>query len=84
MKKTFLLLMLTFVVGVITSYGQTTTTRTELMSDFQATDNFGNTCYYKITDVTNRYVTLWPNEKRVTTTYTYISSGQPFTSVSNS
>ena len=81
MKKTFLLLMLTFVVGVITSYGQTT--RTELMSDFQATDNFGNTCYYKITDVTNRYVTLWPNEKRVTTTYTYISSGQPFTSVSN-
>lgn len=81
MKKTFLLLMLTFVVGVITSYGQTT--RTELMSDFQATDNFGNTCYYKITDVTNRYVTLWPKEKRVTTTYTYISSGQPFTSVSN-
>jgi hypothetical protein len=84
MKKTFLLLMLTFVVGVITSYGQTTTTRTELMSDFQATDNFGNTCYYKITDVTNRYVTLWPKEKRVTTTYTFTSfSGQTVTSVSN-
>ena len=79
MKKTFLLLMLTFVVGVITSYGQTT--RTELMSDFQATDNFGNTCYYKITDVTNRYVTLWPKEKKVTTTYTYTSySGQTITS----
>ena len=83
MKKTFLLLMLTFVVGVITSYGQTT--RTEIMSDFQATDNFGNTCYYKITDATNRYVTLWPSEKRVKTTYTNTSfSGQTLTSVNYS
>lgn len=41
-------------------------------ADFQATDQYGNTCYYKITDAANRYVTLWPSEQK-------IQSG-PFTS----
>ena len=73
MKKTFLLLIMALVCFV-TSYGQSTTT-TEV-ADFQATDNFGNNCYYKIIDAANHYVQLWDGEKRISTTtygYTYMS-----------
>ena len=80
MKKTFLLLIMALACFV-TSYGQSTTT-TEV-ADFQATDNFGNNCYYKIIDAANHYVQLWDGEKKISTTtygYTYMSfTGNPST-----
>ena len=73
MKKTFLLLIMALACFV-TSYGQSTTTTSDEHADFLATDNFGNSCYYKIIDAANHYVKLWPKETLRTTTYTYTDS----------
>ena len=73
MKKTFLLLIMALACFV-TSYGQSTTTTSDEHADFLATDNFGNSCYYKIIDAANHYVKLWPKETLRTTTYTYTNS----------
>ena len=83
MKKTFLLLIMALACFV-TSYGQSTTTTSDEHADFLATDNFGNSCYYKIIDAANHYVKLWPKETLRTTTYTYTSffTGTLQTSVS--
>ena len=81
MKKTFLLLIMALACFV-TSYGQSTTTTSDEHADFLATDNFGNSCYYKIIDAANHYVKLWPKETLRTTTYTYTFGGTPQTSVS--
>lgn len=61
--KRILLLFVMAISGLI-AYSQTPT-KTETMADFQATDNFGNNCYYKITDAAKHYVQLWGKEKRV-------------------
>ena len=81
MKKTFLLLIMALACFV-TSYGQSTTTTSDEHADFLATDNFGNSCYYKIIDAANHYVKLWPMETLRTTTYTYTFGGTLRTSVS--
>ena len=81
MKKTFLLLIMALACFV-TSYGQSTTTTSDEHADFLATDNFGNSCYYKIIDAANHYVKLWPEETLRTTTYTYTSGGTLHTDVS--
>ena len=83
MKKTFLLLIMALACFV-TSYGQSTTTTSDEHADFLATDNFGNSCYYKIIDAANHYVKLWPKDTLRTTTYTYTSyfTGTLQTSVS--
>ena len=81
MKKTFLLLIMALACFV-TSYGQSTTTTSDEHADFLATDNFGNSCYYKIIDAANHYVKLWPNETLRTTTSTYTWGGTLHTSVS--
>ena len=81
MKKTFLLLIMALACFV-TSYGQSTTTTSDEHADFQATDNFGNNCYYKIIDAANHYVKLWPKETLRTTTSTYTFGGTLHTSVS--
>ena len=73
MKKTFLLLIMALACFV-TSYGQGTITTSDEHADFLATDNFGNSCYYKIIDAANHYVKLWPKETLRTTTYTYTNS----------
>ena len=83
MKKTFLLLIMALACFV-TSYGQGTITTSDKHADFLATDNFGNSCYYKIIDATNHYVKLLPNEIIRTTTYTYTSGGTLHTSASES
>ena len=70
--KRILLLFVMAISGLI-AYSQTPT-KTETMADFQATDNFGNNCYYKITDAAKHYVQLWGNEKRVVWTYPTNSS----------
>ena len=67
----------------VTSYGQSTTTTSDEHADFLATDNFGNSCYYKIIDAANHYVKLWPKETLRTTTSTYTFGGTLYTSVSN-
>ena len=68
----------------VTSYGQSTTTTSDEHADFLATDNFGNSCYYKIIDAANHYVKLWPKETLRTSTTTYTSwDGTLQTSVSN-
>ena len=82
MKKTFLLLIMALACFV-TSYGQSTTTTSDEHADFLATDNFGNSCYYKIIDAANHYVKLWPKETLRTTTSTYTFGGTLYTSVSN-
>ena len=81
MKKTFLLLIMALACFV-TSYGQSTTTTSDEHADFLATDNFGNSCYYKIIDAANHYVKLWPKETLRTSTTTYTSGGTLQTSVS--
>ena len=83
MKKTFLLLIMALACFV-TSYGQSTTTTSDKHADFLATDNFGNSCYYKIIDAANHYVKLLPKEIIRTTTYTYTSGGTLHTGVSES
>ena len=83
MKKTFLLLIMALACFV-TSYGQSTTTTSDEHADFLATDNFGNSCYYKIIDAANHYVKLWPKETLRTTTSTYTSGGTLHTSVYSS
>lgn len=70
--KRILLLFVMAISGLI-AYSQTPT-KTETMADFQATDNFGNNCYYKITDAAKHYVQLWGKEKRVVWTYPTNSS----------
>ena len=82
MKKTFLLLIMALACFV-TSYGQSTTTTSDEHADFLATDNFGNSCYYKIIDAANHYVKLWPKETLRTSTTTYTWGGTLHTSVSN-
>ena len=81
MKKTFLLLIMALACFV-TSYGQSTTTTSDKHADFLATDNFGNSCYYKIIDAANHYVKLWPKETLRTYTYTSSFTGTLQTSVS--
>ena len=81
MKKTFLLLIMALACFV-TSYGQSTTTTSDEHADFLATDNFGNSCYYKIIDAANHYVKLWLKETLRTSTTTYTSGGTLHTSVS--
>ena len=83
MKKTFLLLIMALACFV-TLYGQDTTTTSDEHADFLATDNFGNSCYYKIIDAANHYVKLWPRDTLRTTTYTYTSGGTLHTSVDSS
>ena len=83
MKKTFLLLIMALACFV-TSYGQSTTTSSDEHADFLATDNFGNSCYYKIIDAANHYVKLWPKETLRTSTTTYTSGGTLQTSVYSS
>ena len=82
MKKTFLLLIMALACFV-TSYGQSTTTTSDEHADFLATDNFGNSCYYKIIDAANHYVKLWPKETLRTSTSTYTWGGTLHTSASN-
>ena len=67
----------------VTSYGQSTPTTSDEHADFLATDNFGNSCYYKIIDAANHYVKLWPKETLRTSTTTYTWGGTLHTSVSN-